>query len=74
MFFKFVEAVTKFFDVFFIVILVIDYLMSPARSNAMSVEGLIGSQYFDFPAAVENLGSTVIIVTPLSIASDISWI
>ena len=32
----------------------------------------MGSQYFDFPAAVENLGSTVMITAPLSIASDIS--
>ena len=38
----------------------------------MSVDGFIGNQNFDLPAAVENLGSTVIIVAPLSIASDIS--
>ena len=37
-------------------------------------DNIIGSQNLDFPAAVENLGSTVIIVAPLSIASDISCI
>ena len=38
----------------------------------MSVEGFIANQCFDLLAAVENLGSTVMIVAPLSIASDIS--
>ena len=38
----------------------------------MSVAGFMGSQYFDLLAAVENRGSTVMIVAPLSMASDIS--
>ena len=41
-------------------------------SGAKSVAGLMGNQCFDLLAAVEYLGSTVIMVAPLSIASDIS--
>ena len=43
-----------------------------ANNKAISVAGRIGNQYFDLLATVDKRGSTVIMVTPLSMASETS--
>ncbi len=43
-----------------------------ARSSAVSVPGLMGSQYFDLLAMIEKRGSTVMNVAPLAFAAETS--